>query len=459
METPKIRTTTRGVWLPFAIAIAMLLSACGGGGETEDAGAPAPETSSESGGDTQDSKGVNLDGVEVDYWHIQATVYGDAVTQIVEDFNNENPYGIKVNEIFQGSYDELNQKIRAALAGGGTPTVTMAYEDDILEYDKADVVVALDEFIDDPEFGITDAEREDMLPAILERQSLPAYDGRTLSWPHGNSSQGMYRNLDMLEAAGITAPPASWDEFIDQARKVKEATGNAYLATTTGLNWHLYNIMRSYGQQPWDGNSKEVYFDTPEAVRAFEVLETLFAEDLAISVEDPEQEFTNERAAIEIGTTARVETKEDQILDSFEWDVVLTPQETEDKITNMWGGNHAILSQDDEKKELAGWLFMRYFAGPEAQATYAALTGYSPADRSSLEFPKVEEAYSQIPQKMQVFENVFQFADINPPSAAAGSLHDLVINATTEVTLGRTTPEEASKSLQSKAEQVMEDLG
>ena len=464
MSNPK--NTIRG-WRAtgaLLLVLALALAACGDADEAADTAADeGPVTADEEpGGELADEVAalddIDLDGVEIDFWHIQATIYGDAMTEIAADFNEWNPWGITVNEIFQGNYDELNQGLRASLAGGGAPPVTMAYEDDVLEYRQGGAIVPLDKYIAHPEYGVSEEEMNDMLQAILERQRLDLYDGQTLTWPHGNSSQGMYVNLDLLAEAGIDSPPTTWDEFIEQARTFKEETGKPYIAVGTGLNWTYYNILRSKGIQPWDGGTGEVNFDNPESVEALEVIRTLADEDLAVQVDDTEQEFTNARVAIEIGTTARVETKDEAVGDAFDWTVVLTPQDTDDPITTMWGGNHAILDQGDEAKHLAAWLFMRYFAGPEAQATYSSMTGYSPAVESALEDERLAANFDEVPQKREVFENVFVHAEIMPPSAAARSIHDVVNNITSEVWLGRAAPEEAAPRLQQEAQATMDDF-
>jgi ABC-type glycerol-3-phosphate transport system substrate-binding protein len=452
------------------LSLAMILAACGGGEQaaSSDAADASDADGNGNGGMDDAADGleaeiaalddIDLDGVEIDFWHIQATIYGDAMTEIAADFNETNPWGITVNEIYQGSYDELNQGLRAALAGGGTPPLTMAYESDVLEYRQDDAVIPLDRFIAHPEYGVSEEEMDDMLQAILERQRLELYDGQTLTWPHGNSSQGMYINLDLFEEAGLDGPPQDWDEFLEQARTFKQETGLPYLAVGTGLSNHYFNILRSKGVTPWDAATGEVDFDNPESIDALQLIQTLSEEDLAVQADDTEQEFTNGRVAMEIGTTARVETKYEAIVDDFEWGVYLTPQETDTPITTMWGGNHAILDQGDDAKHLAAWLFMRYFAGPEGQATYSSMTGYSPAVESALDDERLIANFDEVPQKREVFENVFVHAQILPPSAAARPIGDVVNDIVSEIWLGRTTPEDAAPRMQQEAQVAMDDF-
>ncbi|SDI53985.1 extracellular solute-binding protein [Arthrobacter subterraneus] len=391
------------------------------------------------------------EGVEIDFWHIQATIYGEAITEMVEEFNATNEWGIVVNESFKGSYQELNQAVRASLAGGGSPDVTMAYENDTLEYLANDVIVPLDPYLESEKYGVTEEEIDDMVDGVLARQRVDAYNGSTLSWPHGNSSMGMYYNADLFKKAGIEAPPADWDEFMEQARQMKEETGLPYVALGTGKNGIYYNIMRSKGTTPYDPEAGTTEFASPVSIEALELLAGLYEEELAYTAADTEQEFTNERTASEIGTTARTSTKIEQIGDRFDWTVALTPQESEEPVTQLFGGNHVILASDDSEQELAAWLFMRWFAGTDAQAIYAARTGYSPAVESALETELLTTNYEENPQKAAAFENVFVNAQIMPPTAAGNAIDDMVTGVVEEVVLGRLTPQEAADRMDAEA--------
>ncbi|MGI8948732.1 MAG: extracellular solute-binding protein [Ornithinimicrobium sp.] len=437
--------TTRRTRLPvLLLATSLLASACVGGGGADTGSGDASRPSA--GADT-DAAGIDAielpEGVEVDFWHIQATIYGEAITEMVEEFNATNEWGIVVNETFRGSYEELNQAIRASLAGGGAPDIAMAYENDTLEYAASDVIVPLDPYLAHDEYGVPQEELDDLV------------DGETLSWPHGNSSMGMYYNVDLFTQAGIEAPPADWQELLEQARQMKAATGLPYVALDTGKDGIYHNILRSMGVTPYDPEAGTSKYGSAESIEAMELLALLYAEELAYTAADTEQEFTNGRAAVEMGTTARTSTKIDQIGDRFEWSVASTPQPTDEPITQLWGGNHVILDSGDPEQHLAAWLFMRWFADTDAQSIYAARTGYSPAVRSALDTELLSTNYEENPQKLAAFENVFVNAQILPPTAAGNAINDMVTGVVEEVVLGRLTPQEAAERMDAEASSLL----
>jgi ABC-type glycerol-3-phosphate transport system substrate-binding protein len=448
-------TMTKKTRLPvLLLATSLLASACTGGASSDTSAGDASREPT--GAAPANLEEIELpEGVEVDFWHIQATIYGEAITEMVEEFNATNEWGIVVNESFKGSYQELNQAIRASLAGGGAPDVAMAYENDTLEYVVSDVIVPLDPYLAHDEYGVPQEELDDLVDGVLGRQRVDAYDGETLSWPHGNSSMGMYYNVDLFEQAGIDGPPADWQQLLDQARQMKAATGLPYLALGTGKDSIYHNILRSKGVTPYDPEAGTSEYGSPESSEALELLALLYAEELAYTAADTEQEFTNGRAAVEMGTTARTSTKIEQIGDRFEWSVASTPQEIDEPITQLWGGNHVILDSGDPEQHLAAWLFMRWFADTEAQSIYAARTGYSPAVRSALDTEILSANYEEYPQKLAAFENVFVNAQILPPTAAGNAINDMVTGVVEEVVLGRLTPEEAAERMDAEATNLL----
>lgn len=448
--------------LPALLVLTPLLLA-GCGGLTAEPADGANESSDGAGAGGSPIDELTLaEGTEIDFWHIQATIYGESVDSIVAEFNETNEWGIKVNPLFKGSYVQLNQAIRASLAGGGAPDVAMAYENDILEYQRAGEVVTLDPYLESEKYGVTDEELDDMVDGVLARQQIPAYGGSTLSWPHGNSSLGMYYNADLLATAGIDAPPADHDEFLEQAREFKEATGKSYISLGQGINSVYYNLLRDSGLAGYDPEACTTDFGSPESIEVLTLLDTLYDEELAFTVADPvatEAEFINQNVPIELGTTARSSTKIEGIGDTFEWGLASLSGDGA-PITQLFGGNHVMLAAGgDDQEKLATWLFMRYFAGTEAQAAYAAATGYSPAVESALETELLQTNYAENPQKQQAFDEVFVNAEIMPATSAGNALNEMVSQQVLAVTLQQATPEDAAAQLDAEGVGLLEQGG
>ena len=409
-------------------------------------------------------KGSSIDSValdspqEVQFWHIQATIYGEAIKQIVADFNKLNTGKITVVETFQGSYGDLNKKVRAAIQGGGVPDVAMAYEPETQEYQTAGVIVPMDDYLASSKYGISDAAIKDLMPNVLARQRIPQYGGKTLSWPHGTSSQGIYYNVDLLKKAGIEKPAATLAEFPAQAKAIKEKTGVITFPYSTTMGGTWLNFLRSYGVNYVSDDGKTSNFEKPEALLGLQLLKQMKDDGTAAIVSDTEQEFTNQRAAMEISTTARTSSKIDLIGTKFNWGITLPPQGKADiKVTEMYGGNQ-VLFKSNPKKQLAGWLFMRYFAGTDAQAIYGQKTGYFPATISSQNTELLKKDYTDHPQKAQAFKEVFPYARIQDPNPARNAINDSLDAAINDMLAGKLSPEDTQKRIKSEAEKALKQF-
>ncbi|HKI55852.1 MAG TPA: extracellular solute-binding protein [Trueperaceae bacterium] len=144
---------------------------------------------------------------------MQQAAYSDSdVRSMTADFEAQHP-GVKVDVEFV-SYEALHNKIiTAAAAGGGG-------------YD-----VVLFDVIWPAEFAQNHVLRDITgdLPQSMIDQVVPGawttvtYDGHYYGIPWILDTKYLFYNKDMLAKAGITAPPKTWQELLDQAKAIKDA--------------------------------------------------------------------------------------------------------------------------------------------------------------------------------------------------------------------------------------------
>jgi multiple sugar transport system substrate-binding protein len=152
-------------------------------------------------------------GVTLRALFMQQAAYSDSdVRSMTADFEQQHP-GVKVDIEFV-SYEALHNKIiTAAAAGGGGYDVVLF---DVIwpaEFAKNNVLVDI----------------TDRLPQTMIDQVVPGawttvtYDGHYYGIPWILDTKYLFYNKDMLQKAGIMAPPATWQELLDQAQKIKDA--------------------------------------------------------------------------------------------------------------------------------------------------------------------------------------------------------------------------------------------
>ena len=458
--------------IALILAVLLLFAACSNASDNNSGSSVGNNNSSNSGSPNNNNSNSNnnssaatgIDALElgkngpvtIEFWHIQATIYGEAIKLIVDEFNKEYEGKIIVNEVCQGSYDDLNQKVKAAFQGGGLPDIAMCYENEIAEYMRANILVPLDDYIASSKYGMSETELSDMLPEILARQRLITYDGKTMSFPHGNSAQGVYFNVELLKEAGYDEPAKTWPEFEEQCMAIYEKTGVPALCTGANPAGNLSIWLRTYGITPLADDGSFVDYDNEYTVEILERMKRLIDSGAAYRSENTENDFCSGLAAMEIGTTARTTSKIEKIEDTFEWDIVLIPQgKAGEQNTALWGGNQVMFKSDPER-QLAAWIFLKYFAGGHAQAIYGSLTGYFPATVSALNDPMIIADFAKYPQKQRAFDEILPYAKIESSSPARAQVSNAVNDQSDAFFADRRSAEETAALMQEEAELALE---
>jgi multiple sugar transport system substrate-binding protein len=135
----------------------------------------------------------------------------EEMNAIVAEFNKANP---NVNvEIEYVSYDALHDKITTAMAST-PPAYDVFLVDDIWYAEFADKGYSLD---------VTDRITKDMKDKIFQAAwDITTVGGKTYGMPWMLDQKYFFYNEKMLQEAGITAPPKTWEELLDQAKTIKD---------------------------------------------------------------------------------------------------------------------------------------------------------------------------------------------------------------------------------------------
>src|SRR5881409_2915006 len=115
------------------------------------------------------------------------------------------------------------------------PGATMGDDYDITQYAFSKIIVPLDPYLDDPQNGLTPAQRQDFLPNQLERHKLPIYEGKTMAFPQGFSAFTTFWNVDALKKAGFDGPPKTWRSSPTMSARWRRRTKTCRAGRSPGL--------------------------------------------------------------------------------------------------------------------------------------------------------------------------------------------------------------------------------
>ena len=71
---------------------------------------------------------LDTTGTKLTFWHSMGGVNGEAMTALVDKFNQENEYGITVEAVYQGSYDDAINKLKSAQIGNMGADLVQIYD-------------------------------------------------------------------------------------------------------------------------------------------------------------------------------------------------------------------------------------------------------------------------------------------------------------------------------------------
>jgi trehalose/maltose transport system substrate-binding protein len=298
-----------------------------------------------------------------------------SVQRLIDRFNRENGDGINVRlrEMPADSgqhFDQLNTEFQSGESG--------------IDVIGGDVIwpaqFAANGYIADLSDRFPESERRAFLPATIEANT---YEGAIYGVPWYTDAGMLYYRLDLLERAGYSAPPATWDELKEQARAVQEDVGTRYGFVFQGADYEggvvngLEYIWTS-GGDVLEGS--RVIIDSPEATRGLEIERGMVADGIA--PKGVSQYKEQESATIFLGGDAvfmrnvprmyalASDPAESEIEPAVIGVAPLPVAEEGLRSYSSLGGWNLFLNANSQNAD-AAWEFMRFMTAPEQQKARA----------------------------------------------------------------------------------------
>lgn len=455
----------------LAAAMAMTtLAGCGAGvsGSSAAAGGTAENTAVQteaqsSGLISENFANVDTNGTKITFWHSMGGVNGEAMTYLVDKFNAENEYGITVEAVYQGSYDDAINKLKSAQIGNMGADLVQIYDIGTRFMIDSGWVIPMQEMIDASGYDISQIE-----PNIAAYYTTG--DG-LYSMPFNSSTPLLYYNKDMFEAAGIEQVPTSFSEIAEAGEKLKAAGCTEPIAISV-YGWWFEQFMSKQGLDLVDnGNGRDaaatsVVFDSNGgALNILNGWKQLYDAGVAPNVgrsgsDTATTDFTSGKAAMMFGSTASLKQVLQDSGDSFEVGTAYFPKvnDSDEGGVSIGGGSLWALNNNDETKAAATWRFIEFLISPESQAYWNAQTGYFPVTTAAAEQDTYKQNMEQYPQFQTAID---QLHDSAPQYAGAllsvfPESRQIVETEIEEMLSGGQTPEEAVQSIADQMNETIE---
>jgi len=374
---------------------------------------------------------------EIVWWHQHTgEARENAINQIISDFNATNEWGITVKAEYAGSYNDIFMKMLPILNTPEVPDVVVGYQNQIATYQLANAMFDMNELINHPVYGLTPEDQADFFPGFFQQDVYPLFGNQRLGLAPNRSAEVMYYNMDWLKELGYDAPPTTPEQFKEMACKASKTPfsgakteGNIGYELAADDASHFASWTFAFDGDMFDYTTNQFTLNSDAAVQAWTFIQSLFADRCARLVTEKYGDQTDFGNGILLFTTASTSGLTTYYPDAvnagaaFEWGISALPHTTTDPVVDIYGASVSIPKSTPER-ELAAWLFVKYYTSPDVNALWAKASGYFPVRQSVA--AQFQDVFAADPTYKAAFD-LLKYGKFEPPVPGYDFVRDKVI--------------------------------
>ncbi len=379
---------------------------------------------------------VDPSGQEVSFWHNHTKARQESLEAIVQEFNSTNEWGITVVQENQGAYSDIFNKMLPLLGSTDVPGIVVAYQNQAATYQLAGGLADMNPMVNSAKWGLSKEDQADFFPGFFAQDVFPNFDNARLGFPPNRSMEVMYYNMDWLKELGYDAPPTTPEQFKEMACKASKTPFSK--ATAEGPIGYELSIDASrfaswtfaFGGDVFNSETGEYTYNNDAAVQAMTFIQDLFKEGCAALPAEAygdQTDFGAGKLLFSVGSSSGLPFYGTAVDEGakFEWGVGAIPHTTADPAMNVYGASVSIPKSTPER-ELAAWLFIKYYTSTEVQAKWAQASEYFPVRASVAK--DLEEYFSTRPAYKTAFD-MLQYSKFEPPTPGYDFVREMVNTA------------------------------
>lgn len=367
----------------------------------------------------------NANAVKLTWWHAMGGVNGEAVSNLVNQFNDSQP-DIFVQDIFQGSYDDTLLKFRNGLPSKTLPNLIQMYDVGVRFMVDSKAVEPMQTFINADKFDLSAFE-----PALLKFFTV---ENVQYAMPFNNSNPLLYYNKNAFKEAGLNPDqgPRTWDDIVQAATKLtkKDASGKVSqygiaIAIYSWFfeQWHAtQNAVIATPDNGRSGRATKLVYNGEAGIKVMDwwkgMVDQGICGNLGRNSSDTQKAFIAGQIPMTLDSTAALRGVVNGVGTKFDVGTAYMPRPA----ANVEGGgvviggaaNYIIKDKPDAEKQ-ASWKFVQFLSQAKQQGFWHIGTGYFPVRKDAYDLPEVKMNTDKYPQ--------FQ--------TAINQLHDSPVNFST----------------------------
>ena len=364
------------------------------------------------------------DREKIVFWHEMTGSTKDTLVKLVDDFNNsQDKY--EVVPYYQGTYEEVVQKVLNTYGTDASPTVFQSADNSIAQLYDSGCITPIQTFVDKESYDI-----EQIYPVA---RNFYSYDDELFAMPFNTSQPVLYYNKSLLEEHGITLSPKepTYSDLSRVAKELKEKAGNSVSGMSLiGYSWYFEEFAANAGVTLVDNNNGRDGTVTKATYNSTAMQETLswiqegMKAGYFTNYGSGSTAMTNELTAFLSGKTGlmvRTSGACQQIFTGTDDEIGICyyphPDGQENNGVSIGGAALWISNDKSQAQQEGAWAFIKYMLSAESQATWQAGTGYLALNKGSQFTDTLLDMYKENPALAIPSQ---QLATTEPNKANAG---------------------------------------
>jgi multiple sugar transport system substrate-binding protein len=328
---------------------------------------------------------VRPDGQEIVVWHSYEVALRAALLTQIDEFNATNPWHVVIVPEFHGTDAELGAEIKAAVANGSAPDLVI--RPSAAGWSLGSAVVPMQQFTRDARFGLTAADLDDLYPAMLDLTRDPR-TGELIGFPLGGEGVVLVYNSDRLAVSNYFAAPDSWPLFKEVCQALTKDTNADSQPDVYGFGFEpradfATAWLNSRGGSIISEDGTRTSFNSDEGVNTLTTLQETAASGCVYrSGSDAIRDFARGKVAMIFVQSTQLPEIFAAVESRFRWGVSPVPYGRRNPTLTL-NGPAWLMLRSTPARQLAAWLFVRWFSEAPQTVRWSQLTGWLPVRRSA----------------------------------------------------------------------------
>lgn len=432
------------------LSAAMIAATLAGCGSSDSAETQTPDTQEEvsveqsEDAEAASSKGNTEGRPEVTVWHYFEHE-AEALNKVAEDFNElQDEVYVTCTYV---SRDELMNQYTIGAVSGELPDIGMVDSPDMSSYISLGVFEDITDELN--EWGELSNFYEGPLSSCMDA------DGHIYGLPNNSNCLALLCNMDILEAAGFTEPPTTWDEMYEIAKACTNSDDGVYGFAMCAVS----NEEGTFQYIPWlySAGADVTELDSDAGISSLEFLGKLVDEGL-MSKEVINWTQGDALNAFAAGKAAMLESGTWQISQFDSGDVVLPTDnykyallpKSQEYASVIGGENFGVCSGTEYKEQCVA--FLEYMMTAENNADWCEIAGKLAvrSDAATLkDFWTADERYA-------VFNEAMNYAVARGPHPEWPTISEAIYTAEQSVLIGESSAADAMKKAAATVKPILE---